>query len=739
MKIKVKIKHIIAAFLSLLILVPLSIFLIVPQLQLYMGGEQLAAGKENGKQTILKALEGTAVGEQRWDTIRKHMIDDTANGIFEVYVGPSFTTVDVSDEKAGFTFEEKLPFLQEYVEKGPADFYLRTAAAQLAGYYFTEGEVQAAMDVLQQGEKRVPASWEKAELQLYRAKLLIRDHKLTEAQELLKYMKAEAEQEESDLHGEIALLEAEILLGNNNLAAATELVSNIKEKLETEYQEQKEEDDEEWTPAVLEQLRSLHQHLQKALKINNTNTFSTIKGRIVRSDGTPVSHAGVFLREEQVVHRSVTPGDQYQVFTDSNGNFTIASVIPGAYQIYLGLSFEQIDGWTYPIPADPWIDLDGTPAEDINIVLQPLMDLNYPVNQEAVSESEISFAWEKVKGAAYYDISVGVEMNGGSITSPLFTKIRDNELTVPLEELYDKRLGYVSENADWKSVAPESIIAFTNTEDRFSWSVEAFNSEGDLITRSNGYRLDEKTMGNLPFFYLKERSMSEADRLLLDKKIQKAYDKYKEDYEKDAEDKSSLRMLARLKGWERSVKGESAGDSYLEAWAEVSTNADDAFDLAEQYAKKRDWKNYQRWYEIYKTREKALSEYVAGYHAGVLMKQGKVTEAREAFQMAMKLDPHHRFIGSWLALELSTGKSFEEAENLAKQYPQREFGGKSKNWADFISNMAEEAEEDHSYQLELQEALGLYLNDDIEKLQKLLNNTEREHLKTFLSEVREVR
>lgn len=57
-----------------------------------------------------------------------------------------------------------------------------------------------------------------------------------------------------------------------------------------------------------------------------------------------------------------------------------------------------------------------------------------------------------------------------------------------------------------------------NPEVRFSWNIEALDADGRLITRSNGYRLNEDTVGNMPFFYLKERELTTADQLLLDKK-----------------------------------------------------------------------------------------------------------------------------------------------------------------------------------------------------------------------------
>jgi tetratricopeptide (TPR) repeat protein len=398
----------------------------------------------------------------------------------------------------------------------------------------------------------------------------------------------------------------------------------------------------------------------------------------------------------------------------------------------------QIDGWAYPLPSDPWIDLEGSATESVDIVLRPLIELKSPVNQKEISSDEVTFAWEEVKGAAYYDVHLGIDIDGGSISSPFKNRIKGTKLTVPIDQLYDKKVGYTFEGEGWSTVDPVSIMAFTNTENRFSWSVKAFDSEGEMITQSNGYRLEEETIGNLPFFYLKERKMSEADRLLLNKNIDKAYQKYKEDYEKNPEGADSLRMLSRLKGWENEVKGEKTSDNYGQKWAEISTSPDDAHDMAQFFGDRRDWENYQLWHERYLEREGVPSDYVLGTHATMLMKQGKSREAQIVFHEAMELDPGNRFIGSWLALELYEGSSFEETEALAEKYPERSFAGERKNWANLVRGMSGEAEGDRSYRHQLQQVLELYWEGEEKELEEWLNTADKERLKEFMHTVREV-
>ncbi|WP_053361509.1 carboxypeptidase-like regulatory domain-containing protein [Bacillus sp. FJAT-27251] len=743
MKIKVKIKHLVAALLSLIVLLPLTIFFIIPQIELYSGEKQLAARNAAGKQKILQSLEGNVMNGQKWEIIRQRMIEDGSYGRFDVYVGPSSTQVSHYSEDARFSLEERLPYLKRYLEKGPADGYLVNAARQLSQYYQGKGKLEAADAVLVQGIERMEKSqqsWHQHELQLERAELFIRHNDFTAGRELLNELKVQAEKEQSDLKGNVAALEAEILIREDRMEEAEKLVSGSIEEIKAQFEKERQEvsDDMEGEPVVLSRLQSLQNHLGQALESGESG-LSGVKGRIVRSDGTPVSGAGVFLREEDSIQYSVWEGEPYQLLTDGEGQFEFTGVLPGSYQIYLGLTFNQIDGWAYPIPADPWIDLDGSTAEQVEIVLHPLIELKSPVNQTEISADQVTFAWEEVEGAAYYELNLGVDVESGSISSPFKNRIKGTELSVPIEQLYDKSVGITFEGDSWSTVDPVSILAFTNTENRFSWSVKAFNQEGEMITQSNGYRLDEKTLGNLPFFYLKEREMSAADQLFLNKKIPEAYKAYQESYEKN-KDAQSLRMLSRLKGWEKEMKGNAASDNYQLQWAEISISPDDAFDMASYYAEKRDWRNYQHWYGKYLEREKAPSEYAAGYHAAVLMKQGKQEEARKAFKKAMELDASNRFIGSWLALELQAGRPFNEAASLAEKYPERSIGSEVRNWASMIRKMAVEAEgNNQDYRRELHEGIQLYLDGREKELEEWLNKTDEEQMKAFVKGVKEVR
>jgi len=748
MKIRLKVKHLIFILIGLLVVIPLTTFIIMPQAQLYIGGKQLAAGEPIGKEKIVQVLEQPLFPNQRWGIIRKYMMDDGGSQQFDVYVGPSSTQVNNQPPGLHFTLEEKKPYLKEYLAKGPVDGYLTTAATMLSHVYQQEGKFNKADEVLKQASERYSTSqfsFNQEELELERIKLRISQTKYEGAKELIEELKDKITSENFHSLGMLASLEAEIMLREGRLEEGYELVNSELEDYQHNWEEEKQEHPEDpdmGTPVALEHLESLKGYLERTMDMQSDGV-TTVKGKIVRSDGKAVPYAGVFLRQEQAVNHSVLEDEPYQVLTDEDGNFEFSGVISGSYQLYLGLTFDQIDGWTWPVEYGDWIQIDGQETEYVEVTLHPLLELHSPVNQEAIKTDTMEFEWEPVEGAAFYDIHLGVELDSGSIGTLFKTGITSNTLTVPLEELYNQQVGVMFEDEeDWSSVDPISILAFTNTENKFSWSVKAYSQDGKMITQSNGYRLDEENIGNLPFFYLQEREMTEADKLFLDKKVKLAFEKYKENYAKNPQDFHSLRMIVRLMGIEAMQTGKTREEAvlpYLIKWAEVSEDANTMFELADYYHKRREWKEYDSWYKRYMDAAgDAPSEYALGLHATALMKQGKLAEAKQTFQQAMELDNENRFVGNWLAVELYTDAdgSYDSARGLAKMYPERGF--ESRDWYGMIGKMITEKKEFPDYDQDLKHALELYFNENHESLNQWIEATDKIQLKNFIQALIEI-
>src|SRR5699024_1401783 len=140
------------------------------------------------------------------------------------------------------------------------------------------------------------------------------------------------------MKGEIAELHTELIMQQGN---AKETYQTIKNELAA-YE--KENHLDSTNNAEYERLQSLER--RSSIELNqHGGAIVDVSGKIVRSNGEPVKHAGVFLRKQYAVNSSIREDEPYQTMTDENGNYEFHGVIPGNYQVFLGFSYEQIDGW----------------------------------------------------------------------------------------------------------------------------------------------------------------------------------------------------------------------------------------------------------------------------------------------------------------------------------------------------------------------------------------------------------
>jgi tetratricopeptide (TPR) repeat protein len=451
--------------------------------------------------------------------------------------------------------------------------------------------------------------------------------------------------------------------------------------------------------------------------------LSQVSGTVRRSDGTPIPHAGVFLRHENDVNHNVLESEPYQILTDKQGRFIFDNIVPGSYQLFLGLDFDQISGWTWPVMNDQWLDIGVDEQLLQDIVLHPLMELKSPVNETTIEKPNIEFVWSDVEGASYYNVNIGIMLENGSVSSLLEANIQDNHYSIMASQLYDIPMGVSFNDVDGKFVAdPISLLGFTNSNNRIYWNVEAYAVDGRMITRSNGYRLSDDGVGNLPFFYVRDRSMTAADLLLLDNQHEQALAAYKKEYERNPDDIHSLRMIIRLL-----LQSPEEKLPYLQRMVTLHPVESYAGELAHYYYTQHNWSDYM---DIYKSNDievSSLNSYTRSIYATVLMRLGQLEEARKQFQLAMDSDLSHRFVGNYIALVLYEDMDLQAAMDIAQRYPQRMSGGTGINWYGLIDQLDKEL--DHStdpnmYMEKLKKKLGWIVEGNNEQLEKWLDSNE---------------
>ncbi|WP_313640267.1 carboxypeptidase-like regulatory domain-containing protein [Paenibacillus sp.] len=628
MRIKIKVKHLVSFVLlpaSLIIL----LFNFLPSSKAQM--DKSTATQSNLARTeLLQKIESTT-GSKRMELIQTNIIDKE-HGYdpyrYDVNIGPSMSQWNHDEPiTSDLLLEDKIALLEEYILDGPADNTRIFAAKLLAYEYDALGRKDDGDQALITASKQLNSnSLVAKKLAFLRAERSLNRGDTAVAEAILEQPTFPSEYQE-DLDAQKAWLTGRLLFTKGEAQQALAVVTdglesykkfwlNVhKQMSQVTSNSDKDTTDngtagsssgsapEIGTSETEMQLEALRSAIQSAIDMGSTST-AVVSGTLTRSDGTPVSRAGIFLRAESEVHHSITAAEPYRIVTDADGRFEFHGVIPGFYQLQLGLSYDQIDGWTWPIQYDDWIEVKPGDVLNERIVLQPLLELQSPINQETITDQSVDFHWKAVEGAAYYRLSGGVSTVGSSFSSQIRDHITDNQVSIPVDELYyNSGFSYSSGGEGWESIEPLSFLGFMNPEVRFSWNIEVLDAEGRLITRSNGYRLNEDTVGNLPFFYLKERELTAADQLLLDKKPDQALEMYQQNAADDPQDAHALHMLVKLMLAKSSItKDDSLEDlaiPSLKKLIQLQPSTNYAFTLTQYYFDHADWKSYNEYYSRY--------------------------------------------------------------------------------------------------------------------------------------------
>lgn len=695
---------------------------------------------------MLAAID-ESTSSSHWELIRKYMIESGAvfpSLGFDVYVGSGSTqTTQINPESTSWSWEEKLPYLDAYLAEGPPDQSMVRAAKQLAYYYGSEGKVNEALTALETAGKRLRdnSGNQQIQLKLERAKLYANNDQTEKAEQLLTELDNQRRPEDIDFNGEVAQLRAQMMIRNGNVDNALKEVTRELAALRKTIAEQKEKfpDMGDVTPVALEQLTSLQTQLKQALEVQGKGS-SIVSGTIKRSNGLPMTRVGVYLRREVDVYHSVAEGEPYQMVTDANGHYEFKGVLPGSYQLYIGLMFDQIDGWTWPTTNNDWVEVKPGQSLMEDIVLRPLIEIKSPVNQQVITGETLDFRWKTVEGAAYYQLIGTLPMENGTAGLKLLTDIKNNQIELPIEELYDQSSGIAFKSVGDKQIVDGSaLLGFANPDKRFGWSVEAYDESGQLLSKSGGYRLNEELLGSLPFFYLKNRTLTEADGLLISDKLDEALAAYKKAYKSDSQDRHSLRMIIRI--YEAQISGskkQSLADEavpYLERMLEFSRSWTYLSQLFSYYSDKQDWSKVDHYYGLLAEQWQGKAEsYTQSVYGTALMKQRRFVEAAALFQEAMKGDPSHRFIGNYLATELYTTGRFKSAMKLAEDFPERSpYEQGNPNWSKLVQELEQESKTNgSSYAKDIKMSLENYFDGDQERLDRWMSTTRQKALKAFI-------
>jgi tetratricopeptide (TPR) repeat protein len=289
------------------------------------------------------------------------------------------------------------------------------------------------------------------------------------------------------------------------------------------------------------------------------DVLGRVEGRAYR-EGKPVEGLHVHLQLGSIngtdFRYSIIGGNWGEphppVTTDAEGFFSFAGVYPGRYGIGMRLAPEEMED-LYGLVVEPDIKWAGTLSPEnkefalqagetaaLGIHFQDTMVVSQsPAQGERVKE-DVFFSWEPYPGAESYGLFLGGKTEYGSVRALYRGGIRENNITIPLEDLYAFDLGGGGGSPDGASMSELLGLLYRG---EVYWYIEAHTGTGEnrktlSSTQSNLFGVDQSFF--IPVEY------NRAEKLLLAGKTRQAAEELKKTLEKDPDDARALRTLARL-------------------------------------------------------------------------------------------------------------------------------------------------------------------------------------------------
>ncbi len=538
------------------------IFLFQPAWQEYRVQAAVERGDLHAGDRVTDLIDGARTDSRKLHLIEQFMLEHSVCcSPYDVFITPNMSSYGEERYWSGFTLTEMKPYLEFYEERSIQrnTWLVEEAIIGLADYYANYDSVEKAIDFLnQKREEYMEHSTlihPPEQMTIKLAQLYVEHRQFDGAINVIEEYEdaiqgANDEQVISYVNEEFLEIRIEILLLQQKKNEALQLLEKWQEQTQTA------ENYDDYTAS--ERVTSLKRQLEL---IEGDFAYGTVEGNLRREDGTPIVGAEIFLRQNHRANTSIHPeSERYRATTDQEGYYKFSRVMPNEYQVGIGFTYEQIDGYSWPVDMEDRVVVQS--REDIvhDIVLLPLLDVYFPVNEYAFTERELTFSWEEDPKATTYDISMINHTENGWTSQVVKSGIKDTTTMIDVRDLYHNPFNVSFDNdvydEDWFD--PRSMLGFANTESQFSWAITSYDQNGNELRRSFGYRLDDELVSQFPFFQLKQRKLTKADQLLLDGKVDQALESYEQDLltEEGLEQEHALIMAVKVLQYVKSSRGD---------------------------------------------------------------------------------------------------------------------------------------------------------------------------------------
>lgn len=291
---------------------------------------------------------------------------------------------------------------------------------------------------------------------------------------------------------------------------------------------------------------SFNAKIQRAEELRSGNAITgECRGRVT-VDGKGIAGVRVYIKDKSIYEEYFIGGSLWLPFTltDKDGYYSIDNVLPGEYDIGIGIRPDVILDKVYLSGKDNQSILQPGGVLVNDFVFNTPLEILSPDDKVEINGDKLEISWQQVDGAASYGIVTGLIIENGYASSVYMNDIKSkagedsNEATIYIKQLVPLFMGYASFYDD-NTPTPGTLLGFYGGA-KILYGVEAYDKDGKLIGSSMPVIKTEKYPRHFVFI----TQELEGDKLIKQEKYQEARDWFLDYLDKNPEDIHSLYVLA---------------------------------------------------------------------------------------------------------------------------------------------------------------------------------------------------
>lgn len=284
----------------------------------------------------------------------------------------------------------------------------------------------------------------------------------------------------------------------------------------------------------------------KAMEIKGiASQMGQCRGRVT-VDGIGIGGVRVYIKDKSIYKEDFIGGSLGLPFTitDEDGYYFIDNVLPGEYDIGIGIRPDRILNKAYLGSKDSQRILQPGEILTNDFVFNTAIEILTPDDKVEIKGDKLEISWQQVEGAKSYGLVTGLITENGYATSVYMNDIRgkvgtdSNESTIYIEELVPRFMGFAS-FYDENTPTPGTLLGLYGGA-KILYGVEAYDKDGKLIGSSMPVIKTEKH----PRHFVLITQELEGDKLIKQEKYEEARDWFLDYLSKNPEDEHSLYVLA---------------------------------------------------------------------------------------------------------------------------------------------------------------------------------------------------